>query len=262
MNCRPIISTYFLTIIVLTIPLALLQAFSLLLSFWILAGVFFFFPAIIPNCSIFESRCTRFQTQNHEIWLTIDDGPDPVDTPQILSLLAQHQARATFFVIGNRAQQYPDLIREILRQGHTIGNHTLTHPVKSFWIAFTSRIEREIDDASLALKKIEAESISPFFRAPVGMVNFFLPPLLEKKNLRLIGWSARGYDAVNSNPEIVVSRILKDIFPGAIILIHEGHHPNQSCASHNPQCIDLLLKKLSELQYKCVLPKGEQLIPY
>ncbi len=246
--------------IVLTIPLLLLQAFALTLLFWILAGVFFFIPAIIPNCSLFESRCARFETQNREIWLTIDDGPDPVDTPQILASLAQHQAHATFFVIGKQARQYPELIRDILRQGHTIGNHTFTHPVKSFWIGFPSRLENEIEQASLALTQIEEKSISPFFRAPVGMVNFFLPPLLKKKKLRLIGWSARGYDAVNAHPEIVVSRILKDISPGAIVLIHEGHHPDKSAPFHNPQCIDLLLKKLSELHYKCVLPSPEQLI--
>ena len=83
-----------------------------------------------PNSRIFgpiESRC------GSGVWLTLDDGPDPLNTPAILDLLDAYGVKATFFVIGEKAEQHPDLIREIARRGHQIGNHTWSHPQASFW---------------------------------------------------------------------------------------------------------------------------------
>gem|GEM_PF-4935336 len=96
---------------------------------------------------------THFETPRQEIWLTIDDGPDPRSTGVILGLLDRHQARATFFVIGERVARYPELVREILRRGHTVGHHTHTHPTRTFWCAPASRVRAEIDNAFAALRQ-------------------------------------------------------------------------------------------------------------
>src|SRR5882757_3247428 len=87
----------------------------------------------------------RFATPRREVWLTIDDGPDPEDTPQLLALLAAHGARATFFVIGEKAAAHPALIRAITAAGHDVAHHTHTHPLGTFWCATPARVARELD---------------------------------------------------------------------------------------------------------------------
>jgi peptidoglycan/xylan/chitin deacetylase (PgdA/CDA1 family) len=121
---------------------------------WAIAGFCFHIIAIVPNNKLAGPIVTRFRTSRREVWLTIDDGPDPQDTPKILDLLSKYQAHATFFLIGKRAAQHPELVREIIRQGHTLGNHTFTHPVASFWMAHSSRLGREIDHCGEVLSTI------------------------------------------------------------------------------------------------------------
>ena len=82
------------------------------------------YPAIRANCQWFGPVVTRFRTPEKAVWLTIDDGPHPEDTLELLKLLKKHNARATFFVIGERVQKYPELARAILNEGHTLANHT------------------------------------------------------------------------------------------------------------------------------------------
>ncbi|HEV8421842.1 MAG TPA: polysaccharide deacetylase family protein, partial [Chthoniobacterales bacterium] len=85
-------------------------------------------PTLAANSPWWGPVVTGFVPNGKELWLTIDDGPQPRDTPALLDLLEEHQARATFFVKGRRAEQYPELIREIVRRGHGVGNHTYHHP--------------------------------------------------------------------------------------------------------------------------------------
>src|SRR5690606_7457875 len=96
-------------------------------------------------------RRPPFPTDRRQVWLTIDDGPDPLTTPRVLDLLDAHRARATFFVIGQKAARHPSLIAEITRRGHTLGNHTHNHPLASYWIAGATRTGREIDACNAAL---------------------------------------------------------------------------------------------------------------
>src|SRR5882757_7713989 len=95
----------------------------------------FVISATVANCAWFGPVVTRFATPRREVWLTIDDGPDPEDTPQLLTLLATHDAHATFFVIGERAAAHPALIRAITDAGHEVAHHTYTHPLRTFWYA-------------------------------------------------------------------------------------------------------------------------------
>jgi peptidoglycan-N-acetylglucosamine deacetylase len=225
---------------------------------WIAAGLLFYLPAIIPNAGLFDPIVKRFKTTRREVWLTIDDGPHLEDTPRILELLAQYQARATFFLIGNRAAEYPELVREILRHGHTLGNHTLTHPLATFWLAGPVRLEHEIVSCSKILERIAPQELVCGFRAPVGISSFFLQPVLRLCQLKLIGWSARGFDGVWQDPEKIVERIWKDVSPGAIILLHEGNR-SSDLFPVNPRCLALLLERLKLAGYVAVIPSLEQL---
>jgi peptidoglycan/xylan/chitin deacetylase (PgdA/CDA1 family) len=184
------------------------------------------YPALRANCCWFGQVVTRFRTQKKTVWLTIDDGPHPEDTPQLLKLLKRHNAQATFFVIGRQVQKYPELARAILRDGHTLANHTQTHPVLFFWSFLETRLTREIDQCNQALREATGER-PRWFRAPAGMANLFLHFLLCDRNMKLIGWSARGFDGLFHNTQAMANRICKSIRPGAIILLHEGRRDRQ-----------------------------------
>src|SRR6202522_352632 len=127
---------------------------------------FLMYPTLRPNCGWFGPVVKSFRSHRKEVWLTIDDGPHPKNTPKILALLKRFHARATFFVIGERVRVHPQLARAILKHGHTLGNHSATHPTALFWSLPSKAARREIEEGFAAIRK--ATGISPaWFRAPV-----------------------------------------------------------------------------------------------
>lgn len=181
-------------------------------------AVLFCWGTLRPRCPWFGPLVT--ETNSAEILLTIDDGPDE-DTAAILDLLDAHQTKAVFFLIGEKASRSPDLVREIHRRGHAIGNHTMTHPQATFWAAGPWRTAREIRACQAALTEITGEP-PRYFRAPVGHRTLFTHPVTRAFGLEVMAWSCRGYDGVENDPQTVLSRLLPGIKPGAIVLLHQG----------------------------------------
>ncbi len=157
----------------------------------------------------------------NEIALTIDDGPDPAVTPQVLDLLDRHAARATFFCIGRRAALHPDLCREIVRRGHAVENHSQRH-AHDFSVLGPRRLALELQASQETLTAITGQR-PQFFRAPAGLRNLFLAPALARLGLRLASWSARGFDTRVSDPGRVKKNLLRGLRAGAILLLHDGH---------------------------------------
>lgn len=179
------------------------------------------YPTLRPNVQWFGPVFTVFDTGQRELWLTIDDGPTD-DTPQLLDALALRGVRATFFVKGALAERRPELIRAILKHGHTLGNHTQTHPSQTFWCLPPRSIRDEIDGCSDSLERITG--VPPrLFRAPVGMKNVFVHPALRRQQMHLVGWSIRAFDAVRSDVEWIVRSVERQLKPGAILVLHQGH---------------------------------------
>jgi peptidoglycan/xylan/chitin deacetylase (PgdA/CDA1 family) len=216
---------------------------------WILAGL------LVPNVGSLIPTATRFATDQREVWLTIDDGPEPGTALPMLDLLDRHGAKATFFAIGEKASVHPELVAEIRRRGHTVGNHTQTHPLATFWLAGPRRTAREVDAGDAALQRAGAAS-SPWFRAPAGIKTFFLRRVLADRGRVLVGWSARGRDKFSASPAAPLRRLKRNLRPGAILLIHEG-------ATHGAARVALLsalLEHLSATGYRCVLPERDALL--
>jgi len=209
-------------------------------------------PTLIRNCSWNGQVTTRFSTKQKEIWLTIDDGPDPNDTPQLLELLKRHGVRATFFVIGRNVAKWPQLARDIKLAGHDLQNHSNTHPAFTFWAATPARARCEIAAGSQAI--FQAAEIWPtLFRAPAGLANPFVHSAAEKAGLRMIGWSATGHDGVPHDPPTVIKKILRNIRPGAIILLHEGPAKNLPRGTR-AKTLDTVLSELEKRDYRAVIP--------
>ncbi len=160
-------------------------------------------------------------TGDDRILITIDDGPDPHDTPVLLDLLDLHSTKAIFFMIGEKVRAHPELAREVVRRGHEIGNHTLTHPQAGFWCAGPWRTYREIAGCQQVIEEITG--IAPrWFRAPVGHRNLFTHPVANALGLQVMAWNRRGFDAVEKDADRVLARILPGLTDGDIVLLHEA----------------------------------------
>ena len=209
------------------------------------------YPVLRPNVQWLGPVVTHFATSRKEVWLTIDDGPTD-DTPAVLDLFDRHDVKATFFVKGELAERYPDAAQEILRRGHSLANHSHTHPAGSFWCSLPGRVAQEIDGCNRAITSIAGKP-PRWFRAPVGMKNPAVHPTLARRGMRLIGWTARGFDAVRSDPREILARILPHLRPGAIIVLHQGR-------DHSLRVLEHVIVALKERGYEFVVPEDEQLL--
>lgn len=223
------------------------------LALWLIPDALLAYHVFVPRAQGLVRTHRRFATVRREVWLTIDDGPDPTDTPRLLDLLAQHGARVTFFVIGEHAVRHPNLVRAMVAAGHEVGHHTQTHPLAGFWCATPGRVRRELDDGLDALR---AAGVRPTrFRAPVGIKNPWLASALRKRGMIAIGWSARGLERWSANAAVVAARATRGLAPGAILLLHEG--PGVPPAIR-VTAIRAVLETLQAQGYRCVVPAPDQ----
>jgi peptidoglycan/xylan/chitin deacetylase (PgdA/CDA1 family) len=206
---------------------------------------------LIPSLQGFGPVITYFNQSGNEIWLTIDDGPDPQTTPAILNLLDCFEAKATFFLIGQKASSSPALVQMILNRGHSIGNHTQTHPQFRFWSLGPRGLRREVDSFEKTMAGLGLP-VPYLFRAPAGMKNPFLHPILSVRNLSLVGWSARAYDTRVRNAAKTAERLLRSVRPGAIVLLHD-------CSPVSLETLEILLKEFRHQRLRCVIPRPERL---
>ena len=167
------------------------------------------------------TRLPAGATARGEIALTIDDGPDPIVTPQVLDLLDRYDAQATFFCIGEKARRHPDLCREIVRRGHAVENHSQHHR-HVFSLLGARSLMRELQAAQDTFTTITGQR-PLFFRAPAGLRNPFLDPVLNRLGLTLASWSARGFDTRIGDAARVKSSLLRGLRAGAILLLHDGN---------------------------------------
>jgi peptidoglycan-N-acetylglucosamine deacetylase len=215
---------------------------------WLLHGI------LRPSSQMLARVFTRFVPEGAEVFLTIDDGPDPEDTPRLLDLLDRHRARAAFFLIGARAGRHPELVAEIVRRGHVVGHHTHTHPTGTFWYASAARVRAELDGATAVFRRAGAEP--GWFRSPVGIKNVFLRRELAARGLAYVGWNLRSHDCRGRDPARIADRALARARPGDIILMHEGDSVRPAV---RVVAVARLLAGLEARGIRCIVPRGEQL---
>ena len=175
--------------------------------------------------------------------ITIDDGPDPEVTSRVLDLLDEHNARATFFCIGERIDRHPALARAIVARQHEIGNHTYRHLMR-FSLLGPRGVAQEIARAQEAIVAATGE-VPRFFRAPAGLRNPFLEPALTRANLQLVSWTRRGFDTVSGSAGRVLDSLTRDLRGGDILLLHDGHAARTSSGS--PVILEVLPRLLQAL---------------
>ncbi len=153
--------------------------------------------------------------------LTFDDGPDPEVTPAVLDQLDAFGARATFFCIADEARRHAALTREIVARGHSVQNHSTSHR-HHFSLLGPRGFEREIGAAQATVADLTG--VAPHcFRAPAGLRNPLLDPVLHRLDLHLVSWTRRAFDTVDAHAPRVLARMLRGLASGDILLLHDGH---------------------------------------
>jgi peptidoglycan/xylan/chitin deacetylase (PgdA/CDA1 family) len=201
---------------------------------------------LIPRSTLLGPNITRLPQaaeQQGKVAITIDDGPDPEVTPQVLDILDRHQARATFFCIGKLAAKYPELCREIVRRGHEIENHSMSHNWY-FSLLDPWSIHREVRKAQAVLRELGGRT-PRFFRATAGLRNPELEPVLAHCGLLLCSWSKRGFDTQVNDADAVFRSLVCKLRGGDILLLHDGSAART--AAGQPVILDVLPRLLDEL---------------
>lgn len=151
--------------------------------------------------------------------ITFDDGPNPEFTPKVLSLLNQYNAKATFFCIGENAEAYPNLVKELVANGHVIANHTYSH-AGSFGFFSSERVEEELNKTTAVLKEISGKEVN-LYRPAFGITNPNIKKALIKTGLQSVGWSKRSFDTTKLSEERIFKRITRNLQKGDVILLHD-----------------------------------------
>ncbi|RUM37461.1 MAG: polysaccharide deacetylase family protein [Desulfobulbus sp.] len=215
------------------LPVAPQAALFFLLLFLLLSLAAPFFP----QWSFFLPVISHGRPGEQGVALTFDDGPSMASTPVILELLARYRLPATFFVVGKQAAAHPELIGEILAQGHTIGNHSRQHDS-----LLMLRGPQDLADDIHQTQEILAQAgVRPLvFRPPVGITNPHLGRVLAEEGMVAIGYSCRALDRGNRNITNLAAKILGKLRPGAIIMLHD-------LPPHRAELSDLWQQELEQL---------------
>jgi peptidoglycan/xylan/chitin deacetylase (PgdA/CDA1 family) len=179
------------------------------------------YQSMAPTGQWYGRTFTGLARGTKKIALTYDDGPNDPDTLRLLEVLASHGVHATFFTIGHYVKQRPDIVRELVKAGHVVANHTFTHPVMSLKSA--TAIHNELSDCHAALKDAIGEH-SNLFRPPFGARRPAVLRIARELGLEPVMWNVTGYDW-NAPPAATIERkCASQIRGGDVILLHDGGH--------------------------------------
>jgi peptidoglycan/xylan/chitin deacetylase (PgdA/CDA1 family) len=179
------------------------------------------YQSMAPTGQWFGSTFTGLPRGTKQLALTYDDGPNDPHTLRLLEVLAKHEVRATFFLIGRYVRQRPEIAREIAQAGHVVGNHTFSHPLLVFKSA--AEIRQELSDSRSALQEAVGEH-SILFRPPFGGRRPAVLRIARQMGFELIMWNVTGFDWNAPPSGVIEQKVSKQIRGGDVILLHDGGH--------------------------------------
>lgn len=186
-----------------------------------------FLYTILPSfyfryCS---SSIKRKFSNDDSIFLTFDDGPNHDYTLKILDLLKKYNVKATFFVIAEKAEKYKDILDRIIGEGHTLAIHSYSH--RNAWLSNPWQTKKDFKNSISAFEKLDYKI--KYFRPPWGLFNLFTQYYSKKNGLKSIFWSiiTRDWDP-NATVDSTVHKILDNVNPGDIIVLHDSNHKSNN----------------------------------
>jgi len=199
-------------------------------------------------------RTVAFGSDPQQLCLTYDDGPNDPHTFRLLEVLAQHEVRATFFLIGQFVKSRPDIARAVVSAGHVIGNHTYTHP-NLLWCSAAS-VRQELQDCHSEIEGATGVKVS-LFRPPFGARRPAVLKIARERGYRPVMWSVTCFDWEETTPEGVERRAIKQITQhkdrGKIVLLHDGGHWHMGIdRAHTVIATDRLIQRYKAEGYRFV----------
>jgi peptidoglycan-N-acetylglucosamine deacetylase len=193
-------------------------------SFWVYLFCFFAFSAVVVwgsfdiGLGYFVNSITHKRTKIKEVALTFDDGPTEF-TPKFLDILKANQVKATFFCIGKQIEKYPETFQRIINEGHTVGNHTLSHSNNTGFLSASKMVE-EIEKCDEIISKT-GNIKTDLYRPPFGVTNPNIAKAIKKTHKKSIGWNVRSLDTVTEDEKKIYQKVTKGLKKGSIILLHD-----------------------------------------
>ena len=185
--------------------------------------------AVLPGNSFYGETITSGKVVDGKkiVALTFDDGPYPPFTQNLLAVLEEKQVKATFFVVGNNASKYPEVVRLVEGQGHEVALHAGEH--KDFLKLNSSELAGNITSGKKVLKDLIGKPVK-YMRPPHGFRDWAVMEEAYDFGLKVVNWSVIPRDWTNPGAQVIADRVCKDVFPGAIVLLHDGDAPSQTAS--------------------------------
>ncbi len=190
---------------------------SIIIVLWLFLTAFGSFN--IRSNFFLKAKHHNYKVKEAVIALTFDDGPNKKFTPKVLQLLSKYNAKATFFLIGNQVEENSEIIKEIINQGHTIGNHTFVHN-SNFGFLKTEEVISDLEKTNSIVENLFQLKLN-LFRPAFGVTNPRIAKAVKALNLQTIGWSVRSLDTTKDSEEKVLNRITKNLKSGDVVLLHD-----------------------------------------
>ena len=215
----------------------------------ILAGVF------VLRLRMFVDVVVRGPRGAKGVVLTFDDGPDPASTMRTLDLLDAANAKATFFVIGEKAEKHPEVVKAIVARGHEVGLHSYAHD-RLFALRGPSRWRDDLERGARVLADLTGTRVR-LFRPPIGHTVPHTERIVRELRMRVIGWDVSARDGIRANTDAVYRRVIKNARDGSIVLLHDASERG----THEPAGVAALESILAGLRAKglAVVPLSEWL---
>jgi len=212
--------------------------------------IIFLYGYYIPSAPVFGKVYYQSISSDRVVALTFDDGPNEPYTSMLLDVLARYNAKATFFLIGNNVETYPEVARRILDEEHDIGNHSYTHNANHA-LTFISGT-RDVMRAQGAI--FEAVGVYPhLYRPPHGKTTPWQLSDIRQAGMFTVTWNVTTSELGGHSPEIMAQDIINKVRPGCIILLHDGYGTSigsvRADKSATVDAVDLIVRKLLEMDY-------------
>lgn len=212
------------------------------LIFFLLWGLLVILGSFVIRTNYHLNAISSVKTNERAVALTFDDGPTEY-TIEALNLLKRFNCKGTFFCIGNKVNQYPEIVENCFKEGHDIGNHTFSHS-KLTGFRNTNEIVEEITQTDHIIESVIGV-IPKYFRPPFGVTNPSIMRAVKKTGHTVIGWNVRSLDTVKNQEDKIFKRIVKQIRPGSIILLHDT-------SEKSIHVLERLLNYIAENNFRCV----------
>jgi peptidoglycan/xylan/chitin deacetylase (PgdA/CDA1 family) len=191
------------------------------------------YQSMAPTGQWYGKTFSGLPAGSRQMALTYDDGPNDPHTLRMLDVLARHGVHATFFMIGKYVQLRPEIVREVLQAGHSIGNHTFTHPVLS--LLTEAEIRRQLSACQSSLQDATGHAVK-LFRPPFGARRPAVLRIARQLGLQPVMWNVTGYDWNAPPAEVIERKCTGQIRGGDVILLHDGGHKKMG-ADRSPTVI-------------------------